>query len=865
MHVEDRQRLTDARSHICSDLAALDNTPIDARQRQLPVACKKLERAIERQAMSSSYESYEAPHFYRLKETAKTVLINARSISSRTPTSTSSDAQTDTTSVAGQNIGQGERDMIEMWIQQLRAVKEEPEEMEEYTFSDLPEVSSSSFTQETTNGRSSETASTRPVSEYEEDDYELTLVRNLTNQGKHHFGNNNRVQAIDCLERALQHAGKLSPSSSTRVDLTEIRAILSSIYLQRRELQTAEHHLVALIQHNPNTTSDNSHHISTAHLQLAQLYLVQRNFDEARKNCDLAIRGRMKLYGKNSLQSHEALQLQALIFHAEGSHPEAEALLGMLPLDRQEQTRYDMQAQAQGGPKFTLFPSPRAKATRPSFSSDRATVHAVRSGAKTNSSGSFSRGNGSISRDNGSISVSRDNISLPIRSNDSTYSESTYAPHGLPPAPTPGQPPSIHLDRAASVRGLSSHPPPSSGLPFRGPQWQASSPFAPNSPQVKEQIATSKLNLPSHRRQGRTQSSPPATNGAMDATQLLERAGFTGDFDANKALVWAIQNGLERVVHTLLDGYPVQRPKRRFSLGNEPDYIVKQASPNGGHKDKQSPLILAIQHGQVLIVRLLLERGASLKAKSSKKTDTDPLISAAEGGSAETIRLLFDKGVFYDFSGSRRHWTAWHAAAQAGHEEVMQLLLTKGVSVDAEDPGGATALKLASARGHLAACDLLIQNGANVDHADDTGWTPLLSSIMHGHTEVTYLLINSNANIDQSNDKKQTPLMIASREGRQPETVMLLRKNALLEQTDNKSWTPLLAAARYGHVEITQLLIQHGANVDAHCSRNSTPLDHAIKNKHRAIQQFLKGAGAHQGSGLTEPHTQQTAFTGYAM
>ncbi|RZU32893.1 ankyrin repeat domain-containing protein [Blastococcus saxobsidens] len=159
-----------------------------------------------------------------------------------------------------------------------------------------------------------------------------------------------------------------------------------------------------------------------------------------------------------------------------------------------------------------------------------------------------------------------------------------------------------------------------------------------------------------------------------------------------------------------------------------------------GHR---TPLHVALQHAPDL-APLLLELGAAVDAPSAAYLDdvdrlteeldagaplTDPatgvdlLAWAAFGGSARTARLLLDRGA--DADGG-----ALHAATAAGSLELVRLLLDAGADVDRHDPDtGRTPLHSAVAAGPSGEAPeivgLLLDAGADVDATTHDGASAL--------------------------------------------------------------------------------------------------------------------------------------------
>jgi ankyrin repeat protein len=75
--------------------------------------------------------------------------------------------------------------------------------------------------------------------------------------------------------------------------------------------------------------------------------------------------------------------------------------------------------------------------------------------------------------------------------------------------------------------------------------------------------------------------------------------------------------------------------------------------------------------GHETVVRLLLEKGADVKAKTS--SGWTALHLAARGGHEAVVRLLLEKGADAKAKTSSG-WTALHLAARVGHEVVVRLL-----------------------------------------------------------------------------------------------------------------------------------------------------------------------------------------------
>ncbi|MEU1214641.1 ankyrin repeat domain-containing protein [Streptomyces sp. NPDC005791] len=130
-------------------------------------------------------------------------------------------------------------------------------------------------------------------------------------------------------------------------------------------------------------------------------------------------------------------------------------------------------------------------------------------------------------------------------------------------------------------------------------------------------------------------------NNHPDVVRILLAAGADpnstmGEYHETYALRYAAPRGMREIAQHLLDS---------------------GAPPDGpGSLDQTTPLILAAAQGDVGMVRLLLDRGASpnlaielqlvegVAEKLGIQTRHSPLSSAAESGHLETVQLLLTRG-----------------------------------------------------------------------------------------------------------------------------------------------------------------------------------------------------------------------------
>ena len=92
-----------------------------------------------------------------------------------------------------------------------------------------------------------------------------------------------------------------------------------------------------------------------------------------------------------------------------------------------------------------------------------------------------------------------------------------------------------------------------------------------------------------------------------------------------------------------------------------------------------------------------------------------PLHWAAEHGNVDMVRLLIDAGADINEREQEDQFTALSVAVQQEHKEVVILLLNSGANPNLEDENGSTPLDWSSLGKNLEIARLLLQSGAKVN------------------------------------------------------------------------------------------------------------------------------------------------------
>jgi len=153
-------------------------------------------------------------------------------------------------------------------------------------------------------------------------------------------------------------------------------------------------------------------------------------------------------------------------------------------------------------------------------------------------------------------------------------------------------------------------------------------------------------------------------------------------------------------------------------------------------------LLNAAQAGDLAEVQDLLGKGA--EANSANLQGWSALMTASSAGRADIVRLLLDKGVrvnarskgfpiIVSANGSKipPGTTALMAAAYSGRPEIAAMLLEKQAQVNARRDDRWTPLMAACSSISAETVRLLLDAGADKDVVDDSGYSPLAMAIIN--------------------------------------------------------------------------------------------------------------------------------------
>ncbi len=158
------------------------------------------------------------------------------------------------------------------------------------------------------------------------------------------------------------------------------------------------------------------------------------------------------------------------------------------------------------------------------------------------------------------------------------------------------------------------------------------------------------------------------------------------------------------------------------------------------------------------IVKFLLNQGASVNSVSIREK-LSPLHVATSNGFLDAVKLLIDSGAVVD---ARSETGTTPLLVSLRYPAVTGLLLSKGADVNSKTNNGWTALHWAgSMKDKPIVARLLLSNGADVNARTSDGRTPLHIAAKNQAEEVATLLISSGAEVNAKDNEGITPFDLA--------------------------------------------------------------------------------------------------------
>jgi ankyrin repeat protein len=261
-----------------------------------------------------------------------------------------------------------------------------------------------------------------------------------------------------------------------------------------------------------------------------------------------------------------------------------------------------------------------------------------------------------------------------------------------------------------------------------------------------------------------------------------------------------------------------QRILRDFS---EQEQLVKLSRENvgkfggtiaGGGTQGQPGLIQGLEGQELARIRAMVKDSPDLLNSRQPSSGDTPLHLAAQSGNVLVVEFLLTNGANVNVLNNSR-WTPLHVAVALGNRRIAELLLAHGGEVDRKNADGATPLFLAADRGYLGIVQALLDRNADVNAVTLRGAQPLHASAANGYTAVAEVLLDHGAELERRPSiNGSTPLSQAADRGNIEMVKLLLKRKANVNSADDSGATPVRKAAAGNWPELVKVLLDAGAD-----------------------------------------------------
>ncbi|KAL8855820.1 MAG: hypothetical protein Q9178_007535 [Gyalolechia marmorata] len=290
----------------------------------------------------------------------------------------------------------------------------------------------------------------------------------------------------------------------------------------------------------------------------------------------------------------------------------------------------------------------------------------------------------------------------------------------------------------------------------------------------------------------------------VDATTsgwtALHKATESGDLAIMQVL---LTHGADIEARAPLEYHPPVTAEARWRAISKDQPDPTTATVFDEKEQSWTPLLRAAYKGDEAAVRLLLDRGASIHARSP--TGGTALLHACETLHFATIDLLLMRGSDID-AHDQYGWRPLHRAFVKRSPDsvaVLQRLVDQGCDVNAKCNYRKTPLHNAVEKSDSLAITFLLNNGADIEARDMAERTPLHTAIEARLESMVRLLLSLGADAAAMNRDKDDALAAANHADRKsPEIISLLRqyKQRMKSENSIKSLNGKGAGSRKGSV-----------------------------------------------------------------
>ncbi|EMT67993.1 Ankyrin-1 [Fusarium odoratissimum] len=272
-------------------------------------------------------------------------------------------------------------------------------------------------------------------------------------------------------------------------------------------------------------------------------------------------------------------------------------------------------------------------------------------------------------------------------------------------------------------------------------------------------------------------------------------------------------------------------------------------------ENANTPLILAISMGDLGMVKLLIEHGATIDKReappdegwsrtphivqyllekgadpNARDSDDIPVIGAAvDGGHTNMVKWLVEASAEVNVTYFEAKSTPLHEAT--AYPEMVRLLLQHGADISKVNAYSRTALNYAICANSLAAVQIMLEETKAKSDLGAANIEPdLRAAVSSGWTEVVEALLEAGADVNAVDEENKSLLACAMTKGASIDMIRkVLEYNPDLELKDNKQNTALHCINTSTSLDTVRLVVNAGGKLNVLNFENETPLIYAIR------------------------------------
>ncbi|XP_070180050.1 poly [ADP-ribose] polymerase tankyrase-like isoform X2 [Littorina saxatilis] len=287
------------------------------------------------------------------------------------------------------------------------------------------------------------------------------------------------------------------------------------------------------------------------------------------------------------------------------------------------------------------------------------------------------------------------------------------------------------------------------------------------------------------------------------------------------------------------------------------------------NRNSYCPIHIAVMNGHIEVLKVLLKNKVNVnKQVSAGKNKLSPLMMAAELGNLDMVRLLVQSGATVELLDKLKRSALMHAVIN-GNTNVASYLLYLGADPNRTDSSGNSLVHYAAAFGWYHCLKLLVKDaGATYNSDNDWKTTPLAIAFLKGQPGIVdYLLNLPDTDINFQDEKGMTLVSIAASSQLQKGLdeqikylVMDKKANPTIPDLEGytalhhlcanniklkgSQWAPAVCdSAMETSVKIAHILLDRGCDVSQASNVGKTPVSLALEQVNSKLVQLLVQQG----------------------